>query len=395
MQEFEIHPINNNQSILPQTLKNNFAIVFSSSQKYLITNCNNYFIKAFENGFFLINKFSGIVYFYGHKESVNSFSSYNIIFNKTIHLLDFTKNDPIKNIFTKFPAFFAMISKNNNVYLFSKENKHEGLVPKEKFENEKVIQIACGGVHVLFLTENNNLFGAGNSFDGSLSINSYGFNTDIVKCDTSMIGQQKIKEIDVSYNCSFILTVDGDLFATGSCSFGVSGQPQGIHSCKKFTKIKSNVEKIIAGYFFVALKTFENEYFIFGYNNCNQFGEVDPSLMENDKIYGTNTKLMTFNIHDIDQLQCGGYHSMIVNKNQDIYISGNGFGNSIINGNHKCYTKIEMTKVIENWENCKRDFNFKLDTGFDFILIYSERKRNYFNFINAYKIADTTFNFSN
>ncbi|KAL9648589.1 hypothetical protein ABK040_012247 [Willaertia magna] len=386
-------------------LNERFGIVFfRENEKYLISKLDKHYeIKAFRHGIFILNQLTGQVYFRSKSQKqtypLNNKKEFGMIYDENIHLLKFTNDDPIDKIITKYSKYFAMISKNGNAYLFNMEgSKNDGLIPKHLFDNEKIVQISCGGVHVLFLTENNKLFGTGSQYDGSLSKKTedtfYTVNDTIkiVRCDISALGGKKIKQIATTYNCSFILTQDNELYSCGSGSYAANGQKE---TCLIFTKIKENVEKVIAGYFFVSIKMFSGEYFIFGYNNCNQFGDVDSSLMEGNKIYGTNTKLTTFNVHDIEQLECGGYHSIIVTKNNDIYYGGSSHNNALKLPKSTGYTKVEMSKVIKNWENIKRSTKIKVETGYDFTIIYNENKKNIFNFSNAYKISDMTFDFVN
>ncbi|KAL9648552.1 hypothetical protein ABK040_012211 [Willaertia magna] len=381
----------------------NFGLAFfADKHSYLIKKLDKHLeIKIFRNGIFILNKLTGHVYFQSvHNKEIKKLENFGMIFDKEIHLLKFTIEDPIKQIITKYSNYFAMISKSGNAYLFSLDNDlKQGLIPKYLFEDEKIVQIACGGVHVLYLTENNTLFGTGSDYDGSLSsYNEFGLfhgttnEFGVLKCNVEALKGKKIKQIAATYNCSFALTVDNELYSCGSCTYAVNGQPKEMQNCLFFTKVKDNVELVIAGYFFAAIKTLNGEYYIFGYNNCNQFGRVDSDLMVGNKIYGTTTKLNTFNIHDIEQLECGGYHSIIVSKSNDVYFSGNSHCNVFPD----CFefTKIDFSKYITNWNNVQKSSKIKVETGYDFTLIYNENhKKNIFNFNNAYKISDITIHF--
>ncbi|KAL9642231.1 hypothetical protein ABK040_007232 [Willaertia magna] len=335
--------LNNNENFVIGLLGNN--------DKYLITKLDKYLeFKAFRCGLFILNKITGHVYFKCTMNMEILMQALGITYDKELQLLKFTIEDPIKQIITKFANCFAMISESGNAYVFSLDggNIKQGLIPKCLFENEKVVQIACGGVHVLYLTENNKLFGTGGEYDGNAISYSREYSSctknefRLVKCNVEALEGKKIKQIAATYNCSFALTVENELYSCGYCGYAANGQPEEVKNCPFFTKVKDNVERVIAGYFFVAIKTLGGEYFIFGYNNCYQFGEIDGILMTGNKIYGTNTKLTTFNIHDIEQLECGGYHSIIVSKSDDVYFTGHSHCNAFLD----CTVKLELKQGI-------------------------------------------------
>ncbi|KAL9648564.1 hypothetical protein ABK040_012223 [Willaertia magna] len=281
-----IEPLVESTNLFLNNNENFLLAFFADKQSYLIKKLDkNLEIKVLRNGIFILNKLTGHVYFQSvYNKEIKKLENFGMIFDKEIHLLKFTIEDPIKQIITKYSNYFAMISKSGNAYLFSllDNDVKQGLIPKYLFEDEKIVQIACGGVHVLFLTENNKLFGTG--------------------------------------------------------------------------------------------------------------GELDSDLMVGNKIYGTTTKLTTFNIHDIEQLECGGYHSIIVSKSNDVYFSGSSHCSAIPSS--KEYTKINFSEYISNWNNIQNSTKIKVETGFDFTLIYNENhKKNIFNFNKAYKISDITFHF--
>ncbi|KAL9648551.1 hypothetical protein ABK040_012211 [Willaertia magna] len=301
----------------------NFGLAFfADKHSYLIKKLDKHLeIKIFRNGIFILNKLTGHVYFQSvHNKEIKKLENFGMIFDKEIHLLKFTIEDPIKQIITKYSNYFAMISKSGNAYLFSLDNDlKQGLIPKYLFEDEKIVQIACGGVHVLYLTENNTLFGTGSDYDGSLSsYNEFGLfhgttnEFGVLKCNVEALKGKKIKQIAATYNCSFALTVDNELYSCGSCTYAVN--------------------------------------------------------------------------------ECGGYHSIIVSKSNDVYFSGNSHCNVFPD----CFefTKIDFSKYITNWNNVQKSSKIKVETGYDFTLIYNENhKKNIFNFNNAYKISDITIHF--
>ncbi|KAL9643483.1 hypothetical protein ABK040_010097 [Willaertia magna] len=174
--QIKIIPLDNNKiNNIDITNNNNFAFIFlQANEQYLISNLpTNFKITAFCDGIFILNKILGLVYFissnfqFTKKPTFLKLQKFGFEFDNNLHLLSFTKKISIKKIYTKFTNFIAMITTNGLPFLFSNESKIT--FPKEKFENEKVIKIACGSSnHVLFLTENNKLFGYGDNSKGAL-----------------------------------------------------------------------------------------------------------------------------------------------------------------------------------------------------------------------------------
>ncbi|KAL9644060.1 hypothetical protein ABK040_005527 [Willaertia magna] len=397
----------NNQIIY--NTNNNYAIIFlRDGEQYLIKNLQKHFkIITFSSGIFILNKLNGIVYFYFTKNK-NSFANVKDLFKDAIDhhidnkfcLLNFTKQYPIKKIVTKFINYFAMIARNGDVFLFSNSQKEKQHFTKQNFNNEKIIDVSCGFDHVLFLSENNNLYGLGRNLNGSLSISNETSDDgktfeNITKCNTTSLNGKKITKIVTNYQCSFVLTQNGDLFSSGNSTYGTNGQPKNSH-CTFFTKIKENVKNVSVGYFFVAIQTFCNEHFIFGSNNFNQFGQVDKADSNGD-IVGTSVKFNFVRntgkeIIRVKQLECGGYHSILLTDENKIYYSG--MVRNYLLPQREDYTEIKMSKFIPNWENVKTTTKeLKIKSGLDFTMIYSKKRSQTLTFRNAHKLSDVSFHF--
>ncbi|KAL9648690.1 hypothetical protein ABK040_016317 [Willaertia magna] len=367
-----------------------FSLIFlSENEQYLIHKLQNEFeLIAFCGGIFMLNKLNGQVYFKSSNDmKFLKLKKFGFIFNKNLHLLKFTTKEPIKKIVTKFSNYFVMLTKSDKILVFSQDNMKE--FTKDKFNYEKIVKIKCGDEFVLILTENNTLYGYGKSYSGSLSNNHQNLYTkDIIKCNIDALKGKKIKDITTSSYCSFFLTVDNDLFVSGKSSEGANGLPRNLcDNCLFFTKIKENVQKVIAGTNFTAIKTLQNEYFIFGRMFDNPFG-FDASNHHIYKIYGTDFKLNTFNWNDAKKLKCGGFYSVIVTNDNKIFMSGRMFNNLLKEEytlGYKDYTEIKF-----NYFNLR---DVKIKVGYDFTIINSKRKNFKFNFSGAHKISDISFNF--
>ncbi|KAL9648571.1 hypothetical protein ABK040_012230 [Willaertia magna] len=388
----------------------NYGIVFLGIKIYLITELKeNYKIIGNPSGIFLLDKTLGRVacYWTGSQYYNNwkQLSYYGFKNNNQLNWLEFSFKDPIDKIITKHERFFIFLNRKGNVYFFG--HFHEGsigLIPLKLFGNERIKHVACGSAHVLFVTENNNLYGTGitqeiikNPLGIDLS-RKFKFSNDkfnIVKCNSPILKGKNIKQVDASNFCTFILTEDKELYSTGG---GFEKDFKKLNN--GFIKIKDNVERVITGSYSVAIQTLTKEmnveYYIFGSNKENQFGNIDNNLMSNNIIYGTNVKLNTFDINNIKQLECGGGFTMIVSKDNKVFLSGNfdGFNNHNYLKKSSDFTMIDLGKLIKNW-NERENMELKVNVGTGFIVIQSDDKKYKFNFTEShFKLCDISFRFN-
>lgn len=93
------------------------------------------------------------------------------------------------------------------------------------------------------------------------------------RIDVSHISD-KICKAYATYNTSFLLTETGALYACGDSTYAANGLTSlgSPYQCHKFTQvpISEKVEDVSPGLFFVAVKTVDNKYYVFGYNNFSQ-----------------------------------------------------------------------------------------------------------------------------
>ncbi|KAL9641950.1 hypothetical protein ABK040_004008 [Willaertia magna] len=201
------------------------------------------------------------------------------------YCFEFTKNDAIESIHSKFGNTFAFINKKGEVYLYHKNiEEFCGKLDQQLFENKKITKVVSGAEHVLFLTSDSCVFSLGYIGSGQLG---HGRNTQVFSC--------------------------------GDSTYGADAQPLYFNKIVNEFQLVYNdrlVKELLIGYFYGAFKTVEDKYQIFGLNNCCQFSDNFPKQRLKEV---TDLQLKNNLQNDIDQLECGGYGTIIVTKNGKIY----------------------------------------------------------------------------
>ncbi|KAL9656594.1 hypothetical protein ABK040_016619 [Willaertia magna] len=317
--------------VIIQKARNLFGNKYSVPKKeLLIKNINLIDIKI-TNSYCLILDNLGKVYYFKNDNKKRIFDKF--IDGDAINqpqLINFTIKDPITNIFGKFGDLSILLSKKGNIYILGIENielqinqyLEDGIKFKKEFiYNENVIEAVCGESYFLLLTETGKVFGFGSNTWGQLG-KVYNTFSNLVESKIDHISS-KIVKLYATYSTSFALTENGELYSCGSKDYAANGMEFGsVYDPHIFTRvpIEERVIDVYNGYFFVAVKTIDSKFYIFGYNNFNQFGNIQTGRSDN-RIYGP-TLLETFNTNEIKEMECGGYGSIIITKQNKVFASG-------------------------------------------------------------------------
>ncbi|PHT77500.1 hypothetical protein T459_21022 [Capsicum annuum] len=94
-------------------------------------------------------------------------------------------------------------------------------LPSSAFDNQSLRQIACGGAHTLFLTENGRVYASGLNDYGQLGVSD---DRDYITEPLGVAGLPKeIVEVSAGYHHSSAITVDGELYMWGRNTNGQLG----------------------------------------------------------------------------------------------------------------------------------------------------------------------------
>ena len=218
------------------------------------------------------------------------------------------------------------ISSEGTVYSFGKheEGAHghaeEFISLPQRIGFLKDIVSVDGGVeHTLCLDSNGIVFSFGSNKFGQL-----GTTAQINK--STHIPQQivlpKIKQISCGHFFSICASENGDLYSFGRGECGQLGHGEKIHGQTLPKKIDSlkNVDFVECGTSFVICKTLDGDIYCFGYNRYGQLG--------NGKRASTIIPLKCDNWpNDVVDIKCGQEHTLVLTSTLDIYTCGrNNYG---------------------------------------------------------------------
>ncbi|KAL9647692.1 hypothetical protein ABK040_015181 [Willaertia magna] len=182
---------------------------------------------------------------------------------------------------------------------------------------------------------------------------------------------EKIIDIATGYHFLLILTNNNSIYGYGS-------------NKNEF------IEKVFTSSSIITLKSRSGKYFIFGYNNNCQFGfsnTITKSLLTEPKL------LKTFDNNNIEELACGRYHSIIIDKNKNVFICGLLENQKYpFYSNTNNYINLNLKNYFLNNESFKVGSNYKLNVkmGKQFTIIYSTKLSNGWNFKRSIKLSDIT-----
>ncbi|KAL9643297.1 hypothetical protein ABK040_014752 [Willaertia magna] len=384
--------IKNNIKIVDIKLSNCYCVILDELGQVFVTSCHSEY--GINNNFF---------YRDNNNENYNDEEDYNSDNKKEneFKLLNFTKQDPIKKIFGKFSPTFVLLSRKGNVYLFGNHRYKNYLnennkIKEELLNGEKIVKVTCGDTHILLLTESGKIFGLGDNYYGQLGLNEYSNYGDI-KFKTSQTNHisSKIVKVYATYNTSLALTENGELYGCGSTDYAASGLLKVNNVVKHMFKkipIQEKIVKVYNGYFFVAAKTIDSKFYVFGYNNFCQFGQ--SKNYTNAQIYGPHL-LDTFDNNEIEEMECGGYGTIIVTKNRKIFTSGD-FGQVFMERKND-FGEIDLKTHLGNHQVfLNQNFKLKVRAACNFVVFFTNSSKTVseiFNFKNIWKIYDLDFMF--
>ncbi|EFC47671.1 predicted protein [Naegleria gruberi] len=374
----------------------NFAIIVGSDNydgthvKAMIFDLEKYNIKdviAMETTVIFLAK-NGVCYCLLYEESnywTHRLNNANEINGEIAYAATFSLEDPVERVIAREGVMF--ITKSGRLIYWNRSDNLE--FEPAQFDYEKIVDIALGDGHTLFLSENGNLYGYGSNTAGQLG-NDISHKSHHVKFNISHIPDRIVK-VYATYNTTLVLTESGHVYSCGDSSYGAHGHAnytEGGGLCK--IDFPHRVVDIFPGLFFVALKTIQDEYYVFGYNNMSQFGQ---SHTIEERINGPHY-LDTFQQENIERLSCGGYHSLIVTKDQRVYIAGWPIAHDCFPSKEKTYHFVDVNAILGRKIPLPSYTELYATTGLYYILIQSKSKStNRFNFKKSYKICDISFNF--
>ena len=197
--------------------------------------------------------------------------------------------------------------------------------PVQVMSDYKVIDVACGDLHTVFLTENDGVFATGYNGNGSLGDNTATSRTSPVKVNL----YEKIIRVFAAYRSTYFLTENNEVYA---CGYNNYGQLANGNVTQQNMPVKiqfdQKVVDIIPGREFVFFVTNENKVYACGRNNEGQFG-----LGFSNNVTTNYTPQEVFVDFDVAKVTTGYYSSYILTTDYSVYACGQNNQGQLGNGN--------------------------------------------------------------
>jgi alpha-tubulin suppressor-like RCC1 family protein len=270
-----------------------------------------------------------------------------------------------RNVYTKLEHNFGKIknidlgsdnniilNENNELYVCGQNHsgqlgfgdfEHRNVYTKLEHNFGKIQNIYCGYSHNIILNDNNEVFVCGNNSVGQLGLGDYNRRNIYTKLEHNF---GKIKNI---FCCGFhniILNENNELYV---CGFNGNGQLglDDYNDRSIYTNFYHNfgkIKDIYCGANHNIILNDNNELFVCGDNYSGQLGLGDYN---HRNVY----KKLEHNFGKIKNIYCDGFHNIILNENNELYVCGyNQFGQLGLgdNKNRNIYTNLDLHFDIFN-----------------------------------------------
>jgi len=207
-----------------------------------------------------------------------------------------------------------------------------------KNTSKEIVQISCGTNHTLLLTNDKKVYVTGSPDGGKLGFDpndsaqdmTEDFSVNRFKLLTAKKIDAKTIQVQAGANWSLFLTEDGGVYASGQSKLFVDA----VYAPTLVTTV-TPVSRIISGAehaFFIFNDAVHNTSQMTGFGRFmeGQLGQRIPSAR--DKIDGTSMKdvplpkELASNLADVS---VGGYHTICISNNNDIYVTGSDIMNQL------------------------------------------------------------------
>ena len=217
-------------------------------------------------------------------------------------------------------------------------------------------QIACGNDFSMCLTEDNVLYSFGNNYNGELGLDDIDYDYNSPRLIPNL---HNIEYIVCGGFHSICKTYDNTYYGWGRNYYGQLGHDEyGIYKKPtRCTNYPDNIISIKCGVGHTLLLTLEGNIYSFGDNEHGELGLNDNNIME------TNTPTLIRNIPEIRRIECGDYHSICIDVNNDLWLfGGNSYGQlGVGNTKHK-YTPIKHPTLSNIMDISSRGYSTFIKT---------------------------------
>ena len=209
--------------------------------------------------------------------------------------------------------------------------------------NDEVVQVSAGDNYSLILTINGEVYATGWNQEGQLGIGSFSSQPTFALTKT---GIDNVVQISAGAHHSLFLKINGEVYACGSNSEGQLGIQYRSGNQVSPGKItipgNAQVVQISAGHKHSLFLTIDGDVYATGYNNYGQLG-----INNNTSSITDPTKTV---IDNVSQISAGGNHSLFLKTDGSVYATGYNNEGQLGDGNNtdrNAPHKILESKVVQ------------------------------------------------
>ena len=209
----------------------------------------------------------------------------------------------------------------------------------------RIREVACGGYHTAFISEDGDLFACGSNQSGQLGIGSKQ-DKDI---PVLLKSEGKVRQVGCGLLHTLFITEKGNTYATGNNNFGQLGTGNKVSTNTPVKISLNNVKAISCGHHSAAI-THEGNLFIWG---TGSFGELlSPTLFPN--------------VRDAEELKLGACFGVVRDANDNIWTWGTNTSGELATNDYEPRAKPSLAKGI-------KDVN-KIACGSSFVIARVRKK---------------------
>ena len=246
--------------------------------------------------------------------------------NKYDNFMINNRNSSIISVNSITEGFTLCISNDEDVYSFGRSydgshgHSEEYIRVPKKINHLKNIKMISSNISCsIYLDYNGNVFTFGSNRYGQLGINKR-----FEELERAYIPQKVIlppcKQVCRSSGLSFCLTEEGTLYFFGcniNSQFGL-GYTKFTYESPKFIRDMNNIDYIACGDYHVICKTYNNEYYSCG---SNVYGQLGISKSKYGESISNFTQCLNWP-DDIISIKCGFYYSLLLTSKGYVYSFG-------------------------------------------------------------------------
>jgi len=202
-----------------------------------------------------------------------------------------------------------------------------------------IVQVAAGDAHSLAVDADGDVYSFGSGFSGQLG------HGDTARQETpkliDALDDPNIVQVAAGDFYSLAVTADGDVYSFGSGAFGQLGHDNTAQqdTPKLIDALDGlNIVQVAAGDFHSLAVTDDGDVYSFGLSSDGQLGHGNTTQQNTPKLIDALDGL------NIVQVAAGGFHSLAVDADGDVYSFGSGFSGQLGHGDT---ARQETPKLID------------------------------------------------